>query len=208
MKKIILSVAALFAFGFANAQDAKETTGGKGFANSDVFVTGSVGFSSTKTGDIKSNSFNVNPAVGFFVTDNIAIGGIIGYTSTTQDQFFADFGGYEEVKTTAFNVGAFARYYATPASDFSFFGQLEADYVTSKSELTDFDGSDIKSNGFAVELAPGVSYFISSNFALEAQMGSLSYMTIKPDYDGAESTNTFDLNVNLTDIKLGLVYKF
>jgi hypothetical protein len=37
MKKIILSVAAVFAFGFANAQDKKESAGGQ--TSSDLNVT-------------------------------------------------------------------------------------------------------------------------------------------------------------------------
>ena len=56
MKKIFLTVAAVFAFGFANAQEA--TTDG-GFAKGDVFVTGGFGFSSEKTGDLKTNGFEL-----------------------------------------------------------------------------------------------------------------------------------------------------
>ncbi|HEX8562627.1 MAG TPA: outer membrane beta-barrel protein [Flavobacterium sp.] len=207
MKKIILSVAAVFAFGFANAQEGTESTG-KGFANGDVFITGSVGFSSETTGDFKSNSFNIMPQVGIFVSDNIAVGAMIGYMSTTGDTYFAEVDETLEVKTNTLTIGAFGRYYATPASDFSFFGELGAGYVTATSEI-DFPGSEeSKANGFAVALSPGVSYFISSNFALEASIGALQYTTMKPDAEGAESTDTFGLELNLTDIQFGLVYKF
>jgi outer membrane protein W len=208
MKKIILSALALFAFGFANAQDTKEATGGKGFTNGDVYVSGAVGFSSQKTGDFKNNSFTIAPSVGFFVTDNISIGGRIGYTSATGDQDVTGDGDIFEVKTSTIEVGAFGRYYTTPSSDFSFFGELGVAYMSQKSELTDVDGSDSTTNGFGIALSPGVSYFISSNFALEASIGALSYTSVKPDADGAESTNTFGLNVDLTNINLGLVYKF
>jgi opacity protein-like surface antigen len=205
MKKIILSAIALVAFGFANAQDATTATGGKGFANGDVFISGSVGFSSSSTGDFKSNSFNITPMVGFFVSDNIAIGGMIGYASSTQDEF--DGLDIFEVKENTFSVGAFGRYYTTPSSDFSFFGELGIAYATSKQEVEGVDGES-KTNGFGFALSPGVSYFISNNFALEASIGALSYTSAKPDADGAESTDTFGLELNLTDIQLGLVYKF
>jgi len=205
MKKIILSAAAIFAFGFASAQET-EGTGGKGFANGDVFISGSVGFSSESQGDFKSNSFNIMPQVGFFVSDNIAIGGLIGYTSTTSDEF--DGGDFFEVKTNTLAIGAFARYYATPASDFSFFGELGAAYLTASSEFDVPGSTENKANGFAIALSPGVSYFISDNFALEASIGALQYTTVKPDFDGAESTDTFELELNLTDIQFGLVYKF
>ena len=197
MKKIILTVAAVFAFGFANAQ---ESTGGKGFGSGDIFISGSVGFHSEKTGDQKYSEFTIAPKVGFFVTENIAIGGKLGFSSSTE----TDFPG-ADIKGTVLSVGAFGRFYATPASDFSFFAELGANYATMKEEQGPLE---YEANGFNIGLAPGVSYFVSSNFALEASIGLLSYDTTKPDFDGAESTDTFDLNLNLNNISLGLVYKF
>ncbi|MEO7976077.1 outer membrane beta-barrel protein [Flavobacterium sp.] len=197
MKKIVLSAVAILAFGFANAQDS---TGGKGFANGDVFISGSVGFSSIKEGDVKTSGFVVAPKVGFFVTDNIVLGGAIGFQGTTVDDGIG-----EDVKTNTISAGLFGRYYATPSSDFSVFGELGVNYLSSKED----DGvTEDKLNGFNIVLAPGVSYFISDHFALEAAIGVLSYETEKPDVDGAESRNTFNLGLGLDDITLGLVYKF
>lgn len=195
MKKVILTVAAIFAFGFANAQ---ETTEG-GFANGDVFITGAVGFGSSKTGEAKTNSFEVSPSVGFFVTPNIALGGRLGFSSEKEEE------GADELKTTAFTVGVFGRYYVTPAAKFSLFGELAADYGTSK---VDDGTNDFKANGFGVQVAPGVSYFLGKNFAIEATWGVLGYNTVKPDVDGADSTNNFEFGLNLRDINFGLVYKF
>jgi len=195
MKKVILTVAAIFAFGFANAQ---ETTEG-GFANGDVFISGAVGFGSSKTGEAKTNSFEVSPSVGFFVTPNIALGGRIGFSSEKEEE------GADELKTTAFTVGVFGRYYVTPASKFSLFGELAVDYGTSK---VDDGTNDFKADGFGVQVAPGVSYFLGKNFAIEATWGVLGYSTVKPDVEGAESTNNFALGLNLRDINFGLVYKF
>lgn len=202
MKKVILSVAALFAFGFANAQDVKESTGGKGFASGDVFISGTVGIHSESEGDVKFNAFTIAPKVGFFVTENIAIGGKLGFTSAKAEAPLT-----EDEKYTEFSIGAFGRYYATPASDFSFFAELGADFSNTKSEQA--PAPDYKTTGFNIGLAPGVSYFISENFALEASIGVLNYNTNKPDNGGnPDSTDTFDLNLNLTDVNVGLVYKF
>ena len=198
MKKVILSVAAVFAFGFANAQE----TVSEGFTNGDVFISGAVGFESSKTGDVKTNVFEVAPSVGFFVTPNIAVGGRVGFTSQKEEDVF-------ETKTNTFTIEAFGRYYATPAAKFSFFGELAVNYGTSKIEgetpLGDFES---KSDGFGVQVAPGVSYFLSKNIAIEAKWGVLGYNTVKPDADGAESTDTFEFGLNLRDINFGIVYKF
>lgn len=196
MKKVILSVAAIFAFGFANAQE----TVSEGFTKGDVFISGALKFGSTKEGDSKTTGFEVAPSVGYFVTENIAVGVRLGFSSDKVEEPLED-----EIKTTAFTVGAFGRYYFTPASKFSFFGELEAQYGNRKVE----EGpGEYKENNFGVNVAPGVSYFLSSNIALEASFGILGFNTVDPDVDGADKTNSFDFGLDTRDIRLGLVYKF
>src|SRR5690606_8714995 len=139
MKKITLSILGLLAFGYASAQD--DATGGKGFANGDVFISGGVGISSETWDEDKYTTFTFAPKVGFFVTENIAVGVAIEYTGTTDDD------GVNEVKSNTLGAGAFARYYASPASDFSFFAELGAMYQSTKQEM---GGGDLKSNGFNI----------------------------------------------------------
>lgn len=214
MKKIILSVAAVFAFGFANAQEEVKEAGNGGFGKGDMFISGAFGINSTKTGDFKSSEFTIAPSFHYFVTENISVGARIGYTSA-KDAVMSSFGNedlpYEaavDYNTIAFGVAG--RYYFTPANQFSLFGQLGLDYGIST--LTEFDGNDVdednKINSFNVGLGLGMNYFVSSNFALEAGIGVLNYNSSKADYDGAEATNTFDFGANLTNITFGVNYKF
>lgn len=197
MKKIILSAVAVMAFGFANAQDSA------GFAKGDTFISGAVGISSSKTGDLKESELNIVPRVGYFATDNIAVGATIGFTSQKETN---EFGDDQELSTIGF--GVFGRYYATPASNFSLFGELGVNYESAKFD-DGIDGTDDdKANGFNIAVAPGVSYFISKHFAFEASIGVLSYGSVKPDADGAESTNNFEFGLGLEDLTIGLVYKF
>ncbi|KQS47304.1 hypothetical protein ASG38_07560 [Flavobacterium sp. Leaf359] len=200
MKKIVLTVAAVFAFGFANAQE--ETS--EGFKKGDVFISGAVGFGSTKTGDFKTSDFEIAPSVGYFVTENIALGVAFGYGSSKIDNGVAD------AKNSTLSVGAFGRYYFTPASKFSIFGQLGVNYMSYDDEFNLEAGTlaDSKGNGFGVAVAPGVSYFLAKNFAIEATFGILSYETLNPDEDGVDSTNGFNFGLDMRDIRLGLVYKF
>lgn len=222
MKKIILSVAAIFAFGFANAQEKTESTG-EGFSKGDVFIMGSAGFSTTSTGDVKDNTFNFSPRAGFFVSPNIAVGLAVGFTGTNNE--VTDVNGAGVVTTTdrtisEFSIGAFGRYYFMPASKFSVFAELGVNVLMGKDELeeTETIGNttltttfDAKSNGFNVAAAPGISYFISDSFALEAKWGLLAYRTTEPDLpEGftSESTDRFDFNLNFDALSIGLLYKF
>jgi outer membrane protein W len=198
MKKIIFAAAALFVFGFANAQDKKEATGGKGYANGDVYVTGAVSIGSSKEGDVKETTFEINPMVGFFVTDNIAIGGQIGYASDKIDN-----DGTTTLDESTLSIGVFGRYYATPASDFSVFGQLGLNYFT-----TDHGDADFKTNGFDVALRPGINYFLSDHFAIEATFGRLGFTSEKDDTDGAENQTNFGLELDMRSIGFGMTYKF
>lgn len=199
MKKVLLSVAAVMAFGIASAQDAT-TTEGKGFSKGDIFMTGAIGISSEKTDDVKSTSFEIAPSAGMFVSDNIAVGLRLGFNSTKNEAPAT-----EDEKITSFMVGAFGRYYTTPKNDFSFFAELSAYYMTNKVEQ---DPIEAKTNTFGIALTPNISYFVSEHFALEAGFGALRYENEKPDADGAEATNRFGLGLDLTQINFGLTYKF
>ncbi|NBL64477.1 outer membrane beta-barrel protein [Flavobacterium sp. NST-5] len=195
MKKLIFTLAAVAAFMGAKAQETVEG----GFAKGDMFISGSFGVESSKTGDEKSTGFEVAPSFGVFVSPNIAIGGRLGFVSEKEED------ATDELTTSALSIGAFGRYYFTPASKFSVFGELAVEYVTAN---VDNGIVDVDANGFGVQLAPGISYFIAKNFAIEASWGVLNYNTAKPDIDGAESTNNFEFGLNMRDINFGLIYKF
>lgn len=197
MKKVLLSAVALLAFGFANAQEEKSANGG--FSKGDVFVSGVVGFGSEKTGDQKDNSFTIAPKVGFFVTENIAVGGKLGYTSSKTDN------GVSDAKNNEFAVGAFGRYYFTPANQFSLFAELGVDYMSYDNEYGFAAG---KGNGFGATLGAGLNYFVSSNFSIEAGVAALGFNSTKPDASGADATNTFSFGGDWTAVTFGVNYKF
>uniref|UniRef100_UPI004049CDEC outer membrane beta-barrel protein n=1 Tax=Gelidibacter sp. TaxID=2018083 RepID=UPI004049CDEC len=194
MKKLVcITALAFLVFSNANAQDSNDATGG--FAKGDIFFSGTANYTSSKTDDVKDETFAFIPRVGFFVADNIVIGGQVGYGFSKEK-----FDGEEVGNDQLFIVGAFARYYNKPANQFSLFGQLSVDYLSLNDKI-----SDAKATGFGVTIAPGISYFVSDNFALEATVGLLSYNSVKPD--GGESTNTFDTGLDFSNVSFGLVYK-
>jgi len=197
MKKLILSLAAVASFTFASAQEQEVET--YGFNEGDMFVSGSFGIGSTKfPDDSKENTFNISPRFGYFLNDFIAVGAQAGYSKQKKENANGD----DVVDNSTFTIGAFGRYYLMPAQKFSFFGELGLGYGTTE------DINDNKVNGVNIEVAPGLSYFVSKHFALEATFGILGYNSVKPDESGAESTYSFHFGLNMDDINLGLIYKF
>ncbi|MFC6268018.1 outer membrane beta-barrel protein [Frigoriflavimonas asaccharolytica] len=202
MKKVILA-SAIALFGMVSAQESETP----GFVKGDTFITGAVGFTNSTQGEVKNNTFTIAPSVGYFVSPNIAVGVRAGYTNMNETDKTTSI--TVENESDTFAVGAFGRYYYTPASRFSIFGELNANYGNQK--FTNTVGgvsTDAKFNAFDVNIAPGVNYFISKNFALEATWGVLGYSSFKQDVAGAESQDNFNIGLDLNDLSLGLVYKF
>lgn len=199
MKKVLLSAVALLAFGFANAQEEKSTNGG--FSKGDVFVTGAFTFGSTndKDDEVKTNGFEIAPQVGYFLTENIAIGGKLGFSSMKEETAGAD-----TKDMSGLTLGAFGRYYFTPANQFSLFANLGLDYSSMKNNLP---GGD-KVNGFDAGLGAGMNYFVSSNFSLEAGVAVLGFSSEKSDATGAKGSNGFNFGGDWRAVTFGVNYKF
>ena len=195
MKKIILTAVAVFGFAFANAQE--EEKGNGGFAKGDVFVSGAVTLGSAKTGDFKANAFEIAPKVGYFVTENIAVGASVGFQSLKFDNGAAD------ATNSGLGLGAFGRYYFTPANQFSLFGQLGLDYSSMENKLADY-----KVNGIDAGLGLGMNYFVSSNFSIEAGVAVLGFSSEKADVTGADGKTGFNFGGDWRAVTFGVNYKF
>ena len=204
MKKVLLSAVALLAFGFANAQE--EEKGNGGFAKGDVFVSGAVTLSSAKKGDFKANAFEIAPKVGYFVTENIAVGASVGFQSLKFDKGAAD------ATNSGLGLGAFGRYYFTPADKFSLFAELGFDYTSFDEEFDAEDGTvyggsfESKEVGFG--LGAGMNYFVSSNFSIEAGVAVLGYSSNDNGGNGEDKTNTFQFGGDWRAVTFGVNYKF
>lgn len=106
------------------------------------------------TSDPKSSwNININPNIGYFIKDQLAIG---GYTSFS---FGKNSGGF------FLNLGPFVRYYFLDTDKkINYFTELSFEYSThfiKNSENTSTYGYNIK---------PGVVYFLNNTVALEASL--------------------------------------
>ena len=147
MKKIILTVAAVFALSFANAQDKKEKSGtqtseGKWVieANTGSLATGNTAFSYSSFDG--STSYNLGLDGGYFVMDNLAIKAGVGFGGSKPD-------GGSSTTSTTYKVGA--QYYIM--------GNIPVgiDYTGYSSEGT---------NASWVGLEAGYAWFLGSNVAV------------------------------------------
>ncbi len=193
MKKIFVLGFICITFQF-NAQE-NSTANDFGFDQKDLFVTGTISFFSTDSntdGFSVNERFGVDASLGRFFTDHIAAGISAGFSVQNNG----------ERTNNSYNIGVFGRYYATPENRFSLFGELSAIYANSEGITP-----SLASYGYALTIAPGINYFLSDAFALQARFGQLgyNYNTFK---DSDAEVSTFDFRLNLNNINFGLLYKF
>jgi hypothetical protein len=208
MKKIILSVVAVMAFGFANAQDK----GGAGLAKGNLVLTGDFNYESETTGDVKASGLTVAPGVGYMMSDKLMLVGSLGITSGTASSGVA---GADDAKVSGFGLNAGVRYFFTPADSFSLslggvlgYGTTTSNFGTDPAtgESVIF-AEDLKTTTTSLTVPVGLHYFMSNNFAISATWGGLGYSSSKPDFDGADATNSLSLGLNMSSISFGLLYK-
>lgn len=192
MKKVIFSFVMIAAAISSNAQD--------GFSKGSKFLSGSFGISSTDNKEevTKTSSFSVSPSVGYFVSDNLAVGLGLGYGSSK-----VTIDGDTDSETNTLSFGGFGRYYFSPKSKFTMFGHLGINYLSN-----DYVSDEYKTTGIDAFVAPGFNYWVSNKLALEAVIGKLGFSSSKGDYDGAESSSSFDFGLNLSNVSFGMVMKF
>ncbi|MEZ4802747.1 MAG: outer membrane beta-barrel protein [Gelidibacter sp.] len=194
---LVFATLATFVMGQVMAQGEDKLTVG-GWNKGDISLSAKFAYNSTKEGDNKENSFKVMPCLGVFVTDDIEIGGQLGYMST---KYEVD--GDEVDKYSTFSVGAYGNYYFSPKLQFTPFAGVNFDYMS-----TNYDTDDYKVTGFEGSLSVGFNYWLSDCFVLQASLGALGYSTTKPDFDGADSRNEFFTAFNTKRVRFGAAFRF
>jgi len=205
MKKLLATLSVvLLGLSNVNAQE-KEEFGG--FEKGDIYISGSMSYSSQK---LKNEEFDFEdsddmltmaPAIGFFVDDNIAIEFSAVYGNSSVPDYYDG-----ELRYTTIGAGVGGYYYFTPESKFSFFTGAGLAYATTFTEVNGIE-SDNKQRQFSFVVTPGVNYFVSENFSLRASLGALSY-SVASYSESDYVSSSFNLNLNLSEVNLGVTYKF
>ncbi|PZF75024.1 outer membrane beta-barrel protein [Taibaiella soli] len=129
-------------------------------------------------------SMNISPKLGYFIEDNIAVGGYVNIDFSTSDGA-SDLG---------YGVGAFGRYYLKDKKvqvlkRSCFFAEANAGFAGRNISVK--DGGKTNTNGLGIGFGPGWSYFVTPNIGLEA----LLKYNIAAGFGNATTSNSLDFNV-------------
>ena len=205
MKKLILSIIALS--GLTLASYAQTEKG--------QFILGGTASYETSKSDAanakSTESLNIIPNLGYFVSDNFAIGTGLGY-SYSKTAFASPTG-----INNAVIVSPFGRYYAGLSDQFKFFGQASVPMAFGTVKAVDANGdAGLKagtSSSIGVALSPGFAYFPTKRLGIELALKGISYNNTKvkdsndKDVKGA-GREDFSFGTNFFAPQIGVQFHF
>ena len=150
MKKSILTLIAVVAFGFSYAQEKEAKK--LGYSEGSRFVSGSFKFEDNQAGS--NRPLNVAITYNKFFMESVTYGISLGINSN-------------QLKAKDYTLWFNLRKYYAPANQFSIFSQ-----IASTLNIPAVEGAD---NEFNMFVGPGFSYFVSENFVLETSLALLNY---------------------------------
>ncbi|WP_269223600.1 outer membrane beta-barrel protein [Flavobacterium sp. IMCC34518] len=200
MKRIIVVLVTVFAFGFANAQESglpKAT-----FSKGDMWLEGGI---TITTGDSSDDYFAITPKFGYFLDQKWAVGGDFNISSVS---YLLNSNNLD--KSNSYGIGVFARYYFLNLGNFKAYGETGLGYNHTKLEY--LNGTSDTNDGIKANIDLGINYFFTQKWAATFTLAEvLSYNNAKPE--NGSSTSDLVVNINLfnnifAQPKFGLLYKW
>ncbi|MCA8832903.1 hypothetical protein [Hymenobacter pini] len=172
--------------------------------------------------ETKSRQFNVDPQVGLFIANNLAIGLSIGYYSgkSTNPYSLAQVSDlYLRIShSNSLQVAPYLRYYYMPIATFGIFGQLSASYgrgkYTSVVNTPEPIHERSRQENIYISVTPTMVYFPIDKIGLELSCGSIGYSrttgrstSSEPRYFGnAGTSSSFGASFGFNYLNLGASY--
>ena len=162
------------------------------------FINGTVNLSIISNDGDAQTAFTINPTFGYFINDQLAVGGSLGLVSQFSDD--SDF--------TVF-LSPFARWYFPIVDDRFYFyanGEIAFSYGNSAANFEEFRSSD---DAFSVGISasPGFVFFPSERWGLEFTLTALGINIFNIGGEG-DATTLFILGATTFSPRFGLSYYF
>jgi len=161
--------------------------------NAQMFAGGNLNLSVRSTEDQKTTGVNFNPEIGYFFSDNFALGGelIININNTKYDSDLQP-----DYESRGIGLGGFARLFAPEAGNIRLFGHAYGNIIF-------YNTNDISSVSLNGGVRPAIEFSLKDNLKLDIMAGNLGL-----GIDVEETHNVVNLNLRLNSLGFGLIYFF
>ena len=192
--------------------------------NAQLYIGGTVDFSATgedqtientTTKNYRNTNFSILPEAGYYLSEDLAIGGKIGLSMQRYNQ---DPGGDDDIRSLVkFHIAPYVRKYFSLGEQLYAFGQGGISLSTGKRKYTvadeTYDGESV--TDFSLTIKPGLEYKLTKQFSAQVYVGAIGYYLHRekePDNpnQGFDETitheKTFKFNVGLKHLQIGIKY--
>lgn len=160
------------------------------------------------------NNISILPQFGYFINDNISIGGQIGYVresfsyySTINQTVVNDVNS----KQNRFQFGMFTRVHKPLNDNLYLFMQANLSAGIGRVKYDDNQNDDQNSFSFQAGVQPGILFMITEKFGIEGQFGFLGYESLNTsnvdsNEDYKNKNTSFGLRLSPSTFNLGLQF--
>lgn len=165
----------------------------------------------------ESTRISFFPNIGYALGKNFMVGLGLGYgyfkseNLSIRDEMVNSF---NTSNSTSYSIFPYARGYFPVGRKLAFYAQGEVRFTDINTRFND-ENSNLPANesdrkNYFIGVRPGLTFFVSKNFALETALGSFGYSReeLERDDQGQGDSDSFNFNLNSSDLFFGLSYYF
>jgi hypothetical protein len=199
MKSLFLAAIAVATPLFSNAQFSK---GDKSVGGSFNFSTQNSPPSSMDGYESRSTSLSIQPGFKYFISSNIAIGGSVGYHTSSSKSVSPSY--LNTYHSNGYSVALKVRRYATLSEGFIFSLGVEASHGFG-SMSSSSSNSATEYYSFGLSAWPAFHFFPTKNWSIEGGIGSIGVSRARQSEIDRTSTS---FGIGLGYLNFGIAYYF
>ncbi len=205
---LILPLLLLSFSGFAQLQKGNKILGGTiNYSTSNTSPTDPIGLPGQTS---KTNSFNIRPIFGVFVSDRTVVGLTFDISSYSSEN--SNNGQEFSYKSNRFSFGPFVRRYFPVKEWVAFYGQADLNYssgnIKQNYSASLNQGYELSTNTFNLIASLGLAFFPTNWMSVDLSMNPLTFTHSLNKYEvgsnfADQKSNNFNLNLNSNSFFLG-----
>lgn len=159
----------------------------------------------------RQQGVSVFPQVGYFIKENVSVGGRIGYSRSIFDQQIINASRVtvldSESTSSIFRIGPFVRYHIPVTEQFYFFAQANVEAGFGNTKRTN-DENTIEEDVFTFEagIRPGILFFLTEKVGIEGSFGFLGYHMNNANLNPEPVTITREFGFEMSSFLIGLQF--
>ncbi len=170
------------------------------------FIGGSFSFTASKREeDYRYTEISIGPGFGYYVKDDLAVGGFLSYTFGKNESFNTN----SASSNSGIGLNVFLLKNYKIVNNLFFTLQPQTSLGFTSQEFTNFAASNYTGFDFSLGVSPGIMFFVGRKFAFQTSLANLNYsFTRRKSENSGELTTThnFRLNGNLAISSLSIRY--